>query len=143
MIADPTRLHQVVWNLLTNAVKSRPAAGEVRVAARRTASHVRSSEGHRRGIEPGSWRTSSNRSGQAENPAHACTAVWLALDRPLPRAGTRRHGQRGKRGEGLGATFTVTLPINAIESQPAESPQARHGTGRPRMFPPGFTAWRS
>src|SRR3954454_1025896 len=40
IIADPTRIQQVIWNLLTNAVKFTPRGGKVDVSARRTASHV-------------------------------------------------------------------------------------------------------
>src|SRR5437773_11130572 len=39
IVADPTRLHQVMWNLLSNAMKFTPRGGTVQVSARRPASH--------------------------------------------------------------------------------------------------------
>ena len=40
LVADPTRLQQVMWNLLSNAVKFTPRNGVIEVSARRTASNV-------------------------------------------------------------------------------------------------------
>src|SRR5215210_8376985 len=37
IVADPTRLQQVIWNLLSNAVKFTPRKGTVQIAARRSA----------------------------------------------------------------------------------------------------------
>lgn len=40
VLADPQRLEQLLWNLLTNAAKFTPDGGEIRVTVERTASEV-------------------------------------------------------------------------------------------------------
>jgi PAS domain S-box-containing protein len=122
IIADPTRLQQIVWNLLTNAVKFTPRNGTVTVSARRTSSHVQiavSDTGE--GIEPSFLPHVFEPFRQAEVPAtrvHGGLGLGLSIVRYLVEA----HGgtvAAESAGRGLGATFTVTLPIAAASSAPA------------------------
>jgi PAS domain S-box-containing protein len=125
IVADGTRLQQILWNLLSNAVKFTPRQGEVRVSARRTASHVQftvSDSGE--GIDPGFLPHVFEPFRQAENPStrvHGGLGLGLSIVRYLAEA----HGgtvAAESQGRGQGATFSVTLPIGAVAA-PRE-PQA-------------------
>ena len=75
MTVDPDRLQQIVWNLLTNAIKFTPAGGGVVISLQRSADRidivVRDTG---RASPPISCRTSSNASGSATAAASAVTA---------------------------------------------------------------------
>jgi len=114
--ADPTRLQQVVWNLLTNAVKYTPKEGTINVSVRRTSSHVQitvtdSGEGIDANFLPHVFEPFR----QAENPKtrrHGGLGLGLSIVRYIVEA----HGgtiSAESEGRGEGATFTVTLPIRA------------------------------
>ncbi len=116
--ADPGRLQQVLWNLLTNAIKFTPPSGMVTVLARET---------ERDG--PRSVEISVTDSGQGIE-AKFLPFVFDRF-RQADASTTRRHGGLGlglsivkslvemhqgsvealSDGEGLGATFIVTLPL--------------------------------
>jgi PAS domain S-box-containing protein len=117
IVADATRLQQILWNLLTNAVKFTPKRGEVRVGARRTSSHVQFSVTDTgEGIEPSFLPHVFEPFRQAENPStrvHGGLGLGLSIVRYLAEA----HGgtvAAESAGRGKGATFTVTLPIAAV-----------------------------
>ncbi len=136
---DASRLQQVVWNLLANAVKFTPAGGEVRASVERLLTHVRievSDTGQ--GILPEFLPYAFDRFRQADMGTtrhHGGLGLGLAIVRHLVEA----HGGRVRAysaGEGLGATFTVDLPLPAEAETPApraEPPSAAqaHGKGMP------------
>lgn len=123
--ADPNRLQQVFWNLLSNAIKFTPKSGRVEVTLRRVESHLEvtiSDSGE--GIKPEFLPFVFDRFRQADGSTtrkHGGLGLGLAIVKSL----VELHGgtvSAHSRGEGLGAQFTVALPIRAI--QPWQLPEA-------------------
>jgi len=119
MIADPTRIQQVIWNLLNNAVKFTPRGGKVEVSARRTASHVQISvTDSGEGIDPRFLPHIFEPFRQAESPqtrVHGGLGLGLSIVRYIAEA----HGgtvSAESEGRGKGSTFTVTLPVRSVTS---------------------------
>jgi PAS domain S-box-containing protein len=119
---DPHRLKQVVWNLLSNALKFTPGGGEVRVGVVRLLTHVRvevSDTGQ--GIEQEFLPYVFDRFRQADSSTtrqHGGLGLGLAIVRHL----VELHGgsvHAYSAGDGQGATFTVDLPPLAGEVTPA------------------------
>jgi len=119
---DPERLQQVVWNLLTNAVKFSDKGGEVSVGLQRTGDRVKltvSDVGA--GIAPDFLPYVFHPFRQAESTttrSHPGLGLGLAIVRHL----VELHGGRvsaASPGEGRGATFSVILPsVSASRSAP-------------------------
>ena len=113
---DSGRLQQVFWNLLSNAVKFTDRGGHVAVAVDKQDDHVRvivSDNGH--GIRPELLPHVFDRFRQGERHGKGSTAglgLGLAVVREMVEA---HHGSvvAHSAGEGLGSTFTVTLPLLA------------------------------
>jgi CheY-like chemotaxis protein/anti-sigma regulatory factor (Ser/Thr protein kinase) len=122
---DSSRLQQVVWNLLMNAVKFTPKGGHVRIELRGTDTNVEiviSDTGE--GIAPRLLPHLFERFRQADSSStrqHGGLGLGLALVKHL----TELHGgtvSARSDGENHGATFTVTLPLapaNLSEQPPA------------------------
>jgi PAS domain S-box-containing protein len=111
--ADADRLRQVAWNLLSNAVKFTPQGGRVLVSVKPAGSALRlevTDTG--RGIAPEFLSRVFDRFSQADLPEARGVrglGIGLAIVRELVEA----HGgtvEASSPGEGLGATFTITLP---------------------------------
>jgi PAS domain S-box-containing protein len=121
---DPDRLRQIVWNLVSNAVKFTPRSGRVTVRVERDPpSGVRlvvedTGEGISREFLPHVFERF--RQGDSSNTrSHGGLGLGLAVARHL----VELHGgtiDARSEGEGRGATFTVTLPI----ADPAQLPPA-------------------
>lgn len=125
---DAVRLQQIVWNLLANAIKFTPKGGRVQVQLTRINSHIEitvSDTGQ--GISPEFLPYVFDRFRQASQTAgrqHGGLGLGLAIVRHL----VELHGGEVKAyspGEGLGATFTVVLPLMIIHV-PAEDKHRVH-----------------
>lgn len=123
LLGDPERMQQVLWNLLTNAVKFTPRGGEVRARLRRergTVAVVVSDTG--RGIEPEFLPFAFERFRQEDSSSsrsHGGLGLGLSIVRHL----VEMHGGRvsaESEGIGKGSTFTIRLPVNAV-AQPCRS----------------------
>ena len=111
---DPTRIQQVVWNLLANAVKFSEPGGRVAVHIETSddrATIVVSDEG--RGITPAFLPHVFEPFRQAD-PASTRRHGGLGLGLAIVKYLVEMHGGSvsvASEGEGHGATFTVTLPL--------------------------------
>jgi signal transduction histidine kinase/CheY-like chemotaxis protein len=120
---DPDRLQQVLWNLLSNAVKFTPKGGNVQVRLERVSSHVEiviADTGQ--GISPEFLPFVFDRFRQADSTltrAHGGLGLGLAIVWNL----VEMHGgtvHADSPGEGLGATFTVKLPLRVVRERISE-----------------------
>jgi len=122
---DASRLQQVFWNLLTNAVKFTPAAGRIDVVLERVNSHIEVSiEDSGIGIKPEFLAFVFDRFRQADasiTRRHGGLGLGLSIVKHLVElhGGTVRVKSPG---EGQGATFIVALPISVARA----SDSARH-----------------
>ena len=112
--ADPQRLEQVLWNLLWNAIKFTQRGGRVEVHLERADRQVKlavSDTGQ--GISPEFLPYVFDRFRQAHFASqreYGGLGLGLALVRSLVEMHGGTVGAESK-GEGLGATFTVQLPV--------------------------------
>jgi PAS domain S-box-containing protein len=117
--ADPDRLQQVVWNLLTNAIKFTPMGGRVDIRLERAESAMRltvSDTG--KGIRPELLPFVFDRFRQGETSTgrqHGGLGLGLAIVRHI----VELHGgivRAESAGEGGGAIFSVDLPFTAAHA---------------------------
>jgi PAS domain S-box-containing protein len=122
IIADEDRVQQILWNLISNAVKFTPRGGRVRLAAAREEGDVVftvTDTGE--GIEPVFLPHVFERFRQADGTTtrkHGGLGLGLAIVRHL----VEQHGGTVKaesEGKGKGASFIVRMPIRG--AQPDES----------------------
>lgn len=119
---DPARIQQIVWNLLTNAVKFTPKGGKIQVALERVNSHIEivvSDNGE--GIKPEFLPHVFDRFKQADSSStrrYSGLGIGLSIVKQL----VELHGGvvRAKSpGIGQGATFIISLPLSvATEDEP-------------------------
>jgi signal transduction histidine kinase/ActR/RegA family two-component response regulator len=146
--ADPDRLQQVVWNLLTNAIKFGGKGGRVQVRLVRVGSHVEivvADNGP--GIPPELLPRVFERFWQGDAStarAYGGLGLGLAIVRHL----TEAHGgtvSAANREGASGAVFTVHLPLPAVATpaaDPAPPAPAEIRDGRRGPVPTSLTGVR-
>jgi len=127
--ADPSRLQQIVWNLLTNAVKFTPNGGSIHVGLARKDAHLEITVRDTGiGIEPEFLPWVFERFRQADSSSsrrYGGLGIGLTLVKQLTdlhRGSVRVESE----GEGRGSTFTVRLPVS--------TDQVRRVTRDPRRY---------
>jgi CheY-like chemotaxis protein/two-component sensor histidine kinase len=113
-VGDAARLQQVVWNLLSNAIKFTPAGGRVEVRLERAGANVEIKVSDcGQGISADFLPFIFDRFRQADGTStrrHGGLGLGLAIVRHL----VELHGgtvRAESAGDGLGSTFTVSLPL--------------------------------
>ncbi len=147
VLGDPVRLQQIVWNLLTNAIKFTPKGGHVQAQLQRIDSYFEitvSDTGP--GIEENFLPYVFDRFRQADSTAtrmHGGLGLGLAIVRHM----VELHGGTVKadnRAEGHGAVFTVVLPVMVVRrpavplSMESESVYSSVSESAPIYFPPAL-----
>jgi signal transduction histidine kinase len=134
VLGDADRLQQVVWNLLSNAMKFTPRGGQVEVRLREAGTNavIRVTDTGI-GIRPDFLPYVFDRFRQAEGSitrSHGGLGLGLSIVRHL----IELHGgtvEVESAGEGQGATFIVRLPLRA---ELAEDPLDQTSAGRGGLF---------
>jgi PAS domain S-box-containing protein len=124
---DPNRLQQVLWNLLTNAVKFTPQGGRIQVVLERVSSHVEITVMDSGiGIKPEFLPYVFDRFRQAD-ASTTRRFGGLGLGLSIVRNLVEMHGGTvsvRSAGENQGTTFTIVLPLLAIDTEPARRRRA-------------------
>jgi signal transduction histidine kinase/ActR/RegA family two-component response regulator len=132
-LGDPDRLQQVLWNLITNAVRFTPANGTVTVSlSRGGATDTLQVCDTGAGIEPQFipfMFEPFRQADAASTRAHGGLGIGLTIVRRL----TEMHGGTvavASEGPGKGATLTVTLPVRhpALAAHPLLQQRPRVGS---------------
>ncbi len=135
--ADPDRLRQVVWNLLTNAVKFTPSGGEVRVTLSRHADVLELAVADTGAGLPSDFIPYAfDRFRQADQTftrSHGGLGLGLAIVKHV----VEMHGGEvavESEGVGRGAVFTVRLPVAGAREEAIAT--ERRKTVRPPLDTP-------
>ncbi|HEY9848236.1 MAG TPA: ATP-binding protein [Leptolyngbyaceae cyanobacterium] len=123
LLGDANRLQQIVWNLISNAIKFTAEGGNVKITLDSTDSHaqIRVSDTGK-GISADFLPYVFERFRQADSTStrsHGGLGLGLAIVRHL----VELHGGSvavESPGEGLGATFTVKLPLMDVPTKPID-----------------------
>jgi PAS domain S-box-containing protein len=124
--ADSARLQQVVWNLLTNAIKFTQKGGQVQVLLQRVNSHLELSVSDTGiGIPATYLPYVFDRFSQRDSSttrAFGGLGLGLAICKQL----VELHGgsiRAASQGEGMGATFSVQLPLSIVQLDEQGAPR--------------------
>jgi signal transduction histidine kinase len=139
---DPGRLQQVLWNILTNAIKFTPKNGRIDVLAERVDSHLEI-----RVSDSGAGMTAEflpyvfERFKQAD-PSTTRKHGGLGLGLSIVRSLVELHGgaiRAESPGLGHGATFVISLPLRVVTNDVKRPPTHRHAIDARGSEPPSLT----
>jgi signal transduction histidine kinase len=127
--ADVDRLQQIIWNVLSNAIKFTPKGGSVALKATRAPTDVvvtvtDTGQGIPKSFLAHLFEPFRQADGSTTR-RHGGLGLGLAIVNQLVQA----HGGSivaQSEGEGLGATFTITLPVRAVTT-PSIAPSPELG----------------
>ncbi len=133
---DASRLQQVLWNLLTNAVKFTPRGGRVQLLLERVNSHLEVSViDNGEGIPPEFLPHVFDRFRQADASTtrrHGGLGLGLSIVKQL----VELHGGSVRvksAGPGQGTTFIVTLPLTVVQAAAEPEAERRHPRATPTL----------
>lgn len=116
VVADEARLQQIVWNLLTNAIKFTPAGGRIAVDAKPEAGHYRIAvTDSGKGIEPEFLPRLFDRFSQQDS-TKAKSFSGLGIGLTIVRHLVELHGgsiEACSDGKDRGSTFRVSIPLQS------------------------------
>ncbi|WP_397453683.1 CheR family methyltransferase [Pseudomonas sp. NA-150] len=132
--ADPTRVEQIIWNLMNNALKFTPASGRIQLIASRNGQMARLDiKDNGAGIAIENLENVFDMFGQAEKQhvhhQREGLGIGLSLVRQLTEA---QHGsvQVTSPGLGAGCTFSICLPLASGEHEVAQEPASKPLSGK-------------
>ncbi|HEX8522043.1 MAG TPA: ATP-binding protein [Tepidisphaeraceae bacterium] len=135
---DPARLQQIIWNILSNALKFTDKGGKVQIVLERVNSHLDlsvSDDGA--GISAAFLPYVFDRLSQADHlpgRKYHGLGVGLAIVKSL----TELHGGTVRvksAGLGLGSTFIISLPVSILHAKP-DSEDQHHPESQRDLCPP-------
>jgi signal transduction histidine kinase/ActR/RegA family two-component response regulator len=137
---DASRLQQVIWNLLANAVKFTPKGGRIVVTLAKTDSHAEITVADTGiGIKPEFLPHLFERFRQAD-ASTTRTQGGLGLGLAIVKHIVELHGgivRADSEGDGEGATFTIELPFT-VKRKPTDTPE---NVAEQRREQPSLTAY--
>jgi signal transduction histidine kinase/ActR/RegA family two-component response regulator len=135
VLGDPDRLQQVVWNLVSNAVKFTPRGGRVQIALERVNSHLELSVSDTgEGIDRAALPRVFERFWQGQtgpDRRHGGLGLGLAIVRHLVESHGGEVAVRSD-GPGRGSCFTVKLAL-MVTTEHVKDPERRHPTAADAM----------
>jgi CheY-like chemotaxis protein/two-component sensor histidine kinase len=136
---DPARLQQVIWNLLSNALKFTPPGGHISVTLHESDTHaVLTVTDDGTGISPEFLPHVFDRFHQAD-PSTTRKFGGLGLGLAIVKHLVELHGGKvsaASAGPGKGATFTIAIPTSrtAVEAEGAPAPALTTDAGEDVSF---------
>ncbi|MGH7320227.1 MAG: ATP-binding protein [Candidatus Rokuibacteriota bacterium] len=145
VLGDAARLQQVVWNIVSNAIKFTPPDGSVEVKLERAESTVSirvqdSGQGIARDFLPYVFDRFSQ-----QDPSFTRRHGGLGLGLAIVRHLVELHGGRVQvesEGEGQGAVFTATLPLRPLHMEAREPLEPAAAGGEPAKRLPSLDGAR-